>query len=654
MKEVKLKKIKLSNWRGQNHEVLFNDTKTVIKGKNRIGKSSIMEAFFWCLSGYTNPNYPKNYNLFDNSEELTKDTPTAAVTVWLTIDGLEYELERQTTPNFIRKRGSNEYEKGASDKFVYMIDKIEVGISNFNDWIKINICDVDKLTYCLSGNFFAVLCEEDKNSARKVLESIIGIISDNELKGDYTELQEKLKHYNIEQVKEQTKNSIKPLAKRLEEIPALIERDTQLLAEYEAIDFDAIENEINSCKKYIEDVDNQMLGLAKAIEPIIKQRDDVLTAINEKKVNYNNCKITYENEKKSAINYYKYEIDNLKQKNAQITRENARYVELYQNTQKLLKTAKNTLNSLTEKRELLLAERDAVKSLIFDESTAICPYCHQNLKNEELDKAKQQFEEYKLNKLKNIVSRGQECKNEIEIIKNKIEEYEKIINAGVENKPLLENQELEDKLKTAEEDFIPFEKTKEASILQIEIDNLRNAIPNIPQNDAGSLSEYKKEYINKLELLNRQLGLKIKAESLREGITTLNNEKFEIGAKIAELEGILTQIDNYVQERANITSDRINSKMNGVRIEMFSRLKNGNLTPDCVIVNKYGIKYATVNNSDKIKMQIELQELFCKHFNIQLPCWIDEAAIFDSSNIPALNYQHILLYASDNNILTIE
>ncbi len=654
MKEIKLKKIKLSNWRGQNHEVVFNDTKTIIKGKNRIGKSSIMEGFFWCLSGYTNPNYPKNYNLFNNVEELSKDTPMASVTVWLNIGGLEYVLERQTTPNFIRKRGSNEYEKGTSDKFVYLIDNIEVGISNFNDWIKNNICDIDKLTYCLSGNFFAVLCEQDKNSARKVLESMIGVINDDELKGDYTELREKLKFYNIEQIKEQTKNSIKPLVKRLEEIPALIERDTQLLAEYETNDFNAIESEISTAKNEIENIDNAILGNAKSFEPIIKLRDDLLKKIHDKKVIYNNTKTDYENKYRGLINIVRGKISDLDYQNAEITKENRKNENIYIQAQKSLESAKNELLRLSDIRQILLEERDKVKSMFFDESTATCPYCGQTLPENEIIKAEEEFTLNRDKKLRVIVAKGQQCKAEIEAVNKNIEELSKVIENGVQTKPLIDGNGLQEKLKSIEQSFIPFEQTHEAISMLHEIDNLQKSIPSIPQNNNSELSERKKELINKLELLNRQYGLKIKAESIKEGITTLNNEKFEIGAKIAELEGILTQIDNYIQERANITSNRINSKMQNVRIEMFSRLKNGNLNPDCVIVNKYGIRYSTINNSNKIKMQIELQELFCKHFNIQLPCWIDEAAIFDSYNIPSLDYQHILLYASDNNILIVE
>lgn len=654
MKEIKLKKIKLSNWRGQNHEVSFNDTKTIIKGRNRIGKSSIMEGFFWCLSGYTNPNYPKNYNLFNNEEELTKDTPTASVTVWLNINGLDYVLERQTTPNFTRKRGSNEYEKGLSDKFVYLIDNIEVGISNFNNWVKNNICDIDKLTFALNGNFFAVLCEEDKNSARKVLESIVGIITDNDMKGEYTELRKKLEHYTIEQVKEQTKNSIKPLQKRLEEIPALIERYTELLSEYEINDFNAIESDINSTKEEIKKIDESMLDIAKAFEPVAKQRDEIIKKINEKVYAYNNAKIDYENAYKREKNSIKEEIADLDRINDRIRRENEQNEVIYNQAQKSLKTAENTLKIYIEKRNELLEERDAVKTAVYDDTQAICPLCHQALPENEIEKAKAEFEQKKIIHLKEIVSKGLACKNDIEALNHRISECNKTINAGIEKKPLIDGQELQNKLQALENAFIPYEKTTEAVAKQNEIDNLKNMLPDISHEDNGELLQYKETLIDKLEQLNRQYGLKFKAESIREGITSLNNEKSEIGAKIAELEGILVQVDNYVQERANITSDRINSKLSNIRIEMYNRLKNGNLTPDCVILNKDGVKYATVNNSDKIKMQIELQQLFCKHFDIQLPCWIDEAAIFDSSNIPTLDYQYILLYASDDNILTID
>jgi DNA repair exonuclease SbcCD ATPase subunit len=104
-KRIIIKSIRLSNWRGQNHKVEFNEGKTLIKGRNGVGKSSLLEAFLWVLSGYTSPIQPKNHNLYDNKQELSKDTPFASVVVTLNIDSNDYTLERKASPVALRRIG---------------------------------------------------------------------------------------------------------------------------------------------------------------------------------------------------------------------------------------------------------------------------------------------------------------------------------------------------------------------------------------------------------------------------------------------------------------------------------------------------------------------------------------------------------------------
>ena len=94
MKEITLKKLVLSNWRGQNREVSFGDI-TKVSGKNESGKTALMRAFYFCLTGFTEPYLPKNSNLYNEHEEISENTPWASVEATLEIDGFEYVLCRK-------------------------------------------------------------------------------------------------------------------------------------------------------------------------------------------------------------------------------------------------------------------------------------------------------------------------------------------------------------------------------------------------------------------------------------------------------------------------------------------------------------------------------------------------------------------------------
>jgi hypothetical protein len=46
--------------------------------------------------------------------------------------------------------------------------------------------------------------------------------------------------------------------------------------------------------------------------------------------------------------------------------------------------------------------------------------------------------------------------------------------------------------------------------------------------------------------------------------------------------------------------------------------------------------------------------MFCKHFEINLPIFVDEASVFDSEHLPLFDSQTIYLLASDDKTLKVE
>ena len=96
---------------------------------------------------------------------------------------------------------------------------------------------------------------------------------------DNKTLRDKDKYIN----EKKTKNTIKPLNERLNNIPAIIEDKEKALSEYNQIDFDGTLNEINEKKKLIEDIDAQMLGKAEALKPILAKRDAIFEIISKKR-----------------------------------------------------------------------------------------------------------------------------------------------------------------------------------------------------------------------------------------------------------------------------------------------------------------------------------------------------------------------------------
>jgi hypothetical protein len=87
---------------------------------------------------------------------------------------------------------------------------------------------------------------------------------------------------------------------------------------------------------------------------------------------------------------------------------------------------------------------------------------------------------------------------------------------------------------------------------------------------------------------------------------------------------------------------------------MFSTQKNGDVVSDCLLTNKRGVRMASTNFSDRILIAIDMQMMFMTKFDVRLPIWVDESAVFSSSNLPHREgYQMIFMFPSDSPRLEI-
>lgn len=653
IKKVILQNLTISNWRGQNIIVNFNDTTTTIKGKNGCGKSTLMEAWCWLISGYTNANANKNENLFDNKVTLSHETPKASVKATICIDDITYTIERVAEAKFIRKRGTNEYEKNASDSYYTYIDNIEISASDFNNWISSNLCDNTKIIYALDGNFFVFLCENDRKKSRKVLEEIVGTITPLDFQKDYSLINDELKKISVELLEEKLKNSLKPLEKRLSEIPIIVGRLNETLVEYDSVDYFALLDEINEKKRTINEIDETILGKASAIKPILGQRDAIFELINQKTLELNKAKNDYNATQQDKLNEIKARISQNKRNNEQIKARNNSLLQQFENDSYSLKKAKELLSLLQDEREKLLNKKNEIKSKIFQEDE--CPFCGQELPVELIEEQRMQFNKQKNDELQDIISRGKNIRSQIDNCIEQINRLSTIVEKGVNEESLISDDELLNELQIAESSFVAFEETSLYKKLSKEISDLNATMPIIPQNDNDALTLSKRILLDTLDELNRKYGYKDKADKIRVEINELHQEQKKVGCEIAKIEEKIAKCKEYIEERASIISDRINLKLHDCKIVMWETLKSGEKVPDCRIVDKNNVKYSTINHSNQIKLSIDIQRMFNKHYNINLPIWVDESDCFDSNNLPKIDdTQMIYLKASDDNYLIVE
>ena len=624
MKQILLKRIRLTDWKAKNLDVSFSDYSTRISAKNEVGKSSLQQAWNWVLTGYTTPTTTKNADLFDNRKELTPDTPEASVKMWITVDGVEYTIERTAKAKFKRPRGQAEYVKDTSDTYTIKVDDIEMSATNFANWVSEVIAPIETLPYALDGAFFSTLTVNDRDKARAILERMVGSIELSDYIGDYEIIAEKLAKYTPEQIKEQASSQLKPIKKRFDEIPAVVESKKEFIRSYNSKDWSGLETMLDSTKKSIEDIDEAMVDLSQKTAPILSR----MATVSEARQVLKDAVIA---EREAIIAELKKKLAAIDESNSKTMRDNA-----YKECERISCEAK--IKKLTEEISELLTEKG---TLLFDSTAELCPTCGQPMPLEST-KAKR-------------AERVSAIDAKVKCLQIVIDDCQSKLSSGeLTHCDLVSTTDLEASLASYREP-IDFGGNEEYQKLTEELNTLNAQAMEISDStDISDLKQRKGALLDIVETVSKELGIRDKLDVVASEINALRDERKALACEMAHLEGIQAKCQEYIEERANIISNRINSRLGGCQVRMFNIQKNGERTPDCVLTDNQGVNYATLSTSAKIRVNIDIQELFRKFYGIQLMTWVDECSIFDKDNLPASNGQCCYLYAGDTSTLKIE
>lgn len=645
MKKVRIKQICLENWKSLNLDVTFNEKgTTTISGRCGIGKSSIMHSWYWLWTGYANPYTKKNAELYDNKVEITKDTPTAIVKAIFTIDGIEYSLKRTAKPSFVRDKGSDEYIKKPTDKYVIYLDDIEISPTHFNEWVDGNLCPVDLLPYCLDGSFFSTLCENDKDKARNILMSMVGEISENDfVENDYSSVYDKDKDYTPIEFRVKTKNQIKDFDTKREKLSTLISEKKKTINESRYDVFPNIDEEIKEKNNRIKEIDGIILG------GINNNSEKAIKLANKRLLFESNREIYFEGKKaeRAKING---KIEGIQKYNANVVLENTEKRRKRNAIKELIEIKNKKLQDIDAELQKLNNKAIEVKSLVFVDDK--CSYCGQDLPYDMLEESKKRFNNNKIEQLEEIKKLSEDSITLKKIVEDELSKLNTELSSIPNDDELRKFDDVQNELCEFDANNIPYEQTEEGISLQKEIAKLKEEVDE--EQDFHNLSKEKQNIMIDLEELNRKLGVRDIAIKLNDEVKILEDEFKQSAIERVKLMGVLALCDKWISERNKIISQRINNNLLNAKIEMFESLKNGDKIDSCVITDENGVKLSTINHSKRIKINIELQKLFCEKNNIQMPIFIDECSIFDSVSLPReANTQMIYIFASDSNTLSV-
>lgn len=652
MKDIRIKSLTLENWKGQNRHVEFGENENRISGYNKSGKTTLMKAWFWLLSSYSDAQTNPNSDLFDNTQEITENTPKAIVTAVVTINGEEYKLQRTAEAKFTRKRGTSVYEKASSDDYTYSIDDIERSASDWKSWISENIATEDMLRFVLDGSFFVDKIFDDKRAARQIIEKVVGTVTRDEMRGDYSAIDELLRKYSLDEIDAFAQRMAKSVNDRLNEIPALIRNKEAEISEIEQTDFVATDREISELEAERDRLDKQMTDLAERIKPQMEAKHEAERTYQMKK---DVLEKAYEDWKKSfEVRRQKLsdEIAAIRQQNERSERNRANAEELQKQRLADIESYKHSLELAKQKRERLLADRDKEKAVTMDENGTICPHCGAQLHGEKLQEVIDRFEKVKRERIDAIVNEGKRTAAEIEALEKRIADMQKQLDEPL---PQVITQPTEDLEKQVLEIInintskIQFLETEQGKALLDDIGSV--VIPEVKMPETDDIETAKKQVNAQLVPLYERRGLKNRLTTFRNALDELRIEQKDKGAELAEYERQRKAVKDFKQEQMEILSRKVNEGLKFSRLDVWSKQKDGTVVGDLVLKDANGVSFSTTNTASRIATTCDIQRFFCERLAVNMPVFIDEVSVMNQENIPHYdNVQTFLLFCSNTSL----
>lgn len=659
MKKVTLKKLSVENYKKFEAREFDFAGRTEVSGRNRQGKTSLMDAYFDVLTGkLADGTLPNNIRRKVDGEEV--DDPVVRELV-IDVDGTEYVVQKKT------KKGKS------SNTVEYYVNGIKRNKTEYMEILK-RIADPDTIAMCSNARVFLNEIQKATAKARETLGGIAGF-SESQFRAEHPEYEwiknEGVEGDSIEEILKarrrdlrKAKSDVDDIAKQIrKEQSRQVECDETLPAQRDDLLDLLKENEkqekvLSDASREYDRISIELAGLKRSRDALVEKAGK---SIRENHDRITSLLYTLKSDKKNAENKLRLAEMDLEHANKGIERHKA-----------ALAQAKKKYTGVLREKWDGDTELTAIRGKEFDPAAAICPTCGQALPEEQVEAAKRKFE---FNK-QSIIAKKLEEKEQFE--KNKRTKLEKITEDG---------NEASEGLKTAKETKKEAETVieaakKEITSLALEIaETEKEAEKPIPEPDMSDDEEYNavcdkisalEESINgigngendrillsnnrhSLEAKLRDVEAKIKTQTARleekaNNLEALQEEQKKLSQKQANIQQKVDQLTEYSIEKNKTLAAVINPHFKHFQFQFLDYTQDGEPMETCRMICN-GIDYANgLNHSDRILCDIDLVMGLQEMNDLRLPVWVDDTESINSDRIPGLDTQMILLKVSDGEL----
>lgn len=504
MKTVELKQLNIENYKKFESAEYQFAPRTMVSGRNRQGKTTLMDAYFDTLTGkLADGTSPNNVRRKEDGEEVEG---VVSRELTLLIDGEETVIRKET------KKGKS------SSTTKYQVDGFDYNQTKYKEFLK-GISDSETIMMCSNARVFLNELRKSTASARVMLEKMAGFNADKVLQ-DNPEVSEIIKNHSVEEVVKKLNRDKKDFQKKIDakkvEIDTVKKQGTPdftILEEKKNAVLDKLngllekEKLLNETNKTYDELCYEITGLKKSRDAIISNAAEALQEEKRKIV--------------SLLNDRRF-----KQKHEE---ENLRILGNFLATAEKPERIQQRITVLQEKYKQTYASTfdetalNAIQNEKFDPESAICPTCGQALPEEQVERLKTEFEQKKQERIHAEFAKKEQFKAD------KQQKLKDITEEG--NSEVARRKEVEEKRKDIESQI---EQTKKnISTLASEIAQKNQELEKLPAEPDMSGNEEYQAVVAEIQKKQEQL----------DGLTNNSEEKAAVQAERMSAEKELTGIE---------------------------------------------------------------------------------------------------------------
>ena len=610
--KIELKTMTLQNFKKVRSKTIDFSHNVIISGGNEVGKTTIYDAYLWCLFGVTS-RPDTTVQTLDANNNVVRKLETSVTLVINYNDERDIKIERRLTERY--KAENTVEEKFLGTTQARLVDDVPYSVTAFKEKLN-SLCNYDDWFLLSNINLFWAYKVDER---RKILMSLAGEINEAEIMNDYPVVYNAVmvEKKDLSELLIQQKSTRKKANDELQTIPAKVQAQDALKTDE---DFNAVEIEIK-------DVDAQIVSVDAALQGIVTntpEQQKFEEKLSLETSNYNKIREEWQKEHFNKVNDAFKDVTDASDTLQKTRKSQKEHSDAYVQN-------KTKVAELTVEFNKLMQQWKNVNEKEFNfTQTDVCPVCGRPytdaMKEQEYENAVNEFNTHKASQLSDIQNKAAERNEQLTVLKGLVNIYEQVTSVS-DKQTLKTNKEAYDTLvkKRSEIQSETWESSNEKAKADASLQAFMKTKPVIATNTTQEENKLKKK-----ELTKKRDGL-IKRLSARDTNERIDTEKIKLDKRsrelaqiVADCNEIIRQIKEYKKAKITVVESKVNSLFSLIRWKFYEQnITNDDEKDVCTAVGLNGVDYNNTNDGTVINMGIDIINGISKAKDTYVPLFVD-------------------------------